>query len=73
MNNIHLTSIAYADNICLLASSKKDLELMAKECIAGFLAAALETGLDKTFSTSTTLTKRHFEKLMDTRSLEPRK
>ena len=26
MDNIHLTSIAYADDICLLASSKKDLE-----------------------------------------------
>ena len=54
MDNIHLTSIAYADDICLLASSKKDLELMVKECIEGFLEAGLETGLDKTFWTSST-------------------
>ena len=54
MDNIHLTSTAYADDMCLLASSIKDLELMVKECIAGFLAAGLETGLDKTFWTSTT-------------------
>ena len=54
MDNIHLTSIAYADDICLLASSKKDLELMVKECIDGFLAAGLETGLDKAFWTSST-------------------
>ena len=54
LDNIHLTSIAYADDICLLASSKKDLELMVKECIDGFLAAGLETGLDKTFWTSST-------------------
>ena len=54
MDNIHLTSIAYADDICLLASSKKVLELMVKECIDGFLVAGLETGLDETFWTSTT-------------------
>ena len=48
MDNIHLTSIAYADDIWLLASSKKDLEFMVKECIDGFLAAGLEKGLDKT-------------------------
>ena len=52
IDNIHLTSIAYADDICLLASSKKELELVVKECIDGFLAAGLETGLDKTFWTS---------------------
>ena len=64
MDNIHLTSIAYADDICLLASNKKDLELMVKECIDidGFLAAGLETGLDKTFWTSTTRSERHFER-----------
>ena len=49
MDNIHLKSIAYADDICLLAFSRKDLELMVKECIGGFLAAGLETGLDKNF------------------------
>ena len=54
MDNIHFTSIAYADDMCLLASSIKDLELRVKECIAGFLAACLETGLDKTFWTITT-------------------
>ena len=53
LDNIHLTSIAYADDICFLASSKKDLELMVKEGIDGFLAAGLETGFYKTFWTST--------------------
>ena len=51
-----LTSIAYADDNCLLASNKKDLEIMVKGCIECFLAAGLETGLDKTFWTSTTRT-----------------
>ena len=39
-----------ADDICLLASSKKDLELMVKECIDSFLDAGLETGLDKLYA-----------------------
>ena len=47
MDSMYLTSIAYADDIFLLASGQKDLELMVKECIAGFFAAGLETGLDK--------------------------
>ena len=50
MDNTHFTSIAHADDICLLASSKKDLELMVKECIDGSQAAGLETVLDKTFT-----------------------
>ena len=44
--------LLHADDICPLASSKKDLERMVKECTAGFQAAGLETGLDKTFWTS---------------------
>ena len=40
MDNSHLTSIAYADDICFLASSRKDLELIAKECIVGWKATA---------------------------------
>ena len=42
IDNIHLRSIAYADDICLFASSNEDLELVVKECIAGFLTADLE-------------------------------
>ena len=38
---------------CLPASNKKDFELMVKECIAGFSAASLETGMNKAFWTST--------------------
>ena len=45
---LHFTSIACADGSCPLASSKEDLELMERECIAGFEAAGLETGMDKT-------------------------
>ena len=41
LDNVHLTSIAYADDICLLASSKKDFELMVKECIEGFFGGRL--------------------------------
>ena len=46
MDNIDLTRIVYADDICLLASSK-DLELMVRECGDGFEAASLETGMNK--------------------------
>ena len=53
MDNVPLVSTAHADDICLLASSKEDLELMARECIAAFEAAGLETGMGNTFWTST--------------------
>ena len=36
MDNIDLTNIAYADDICLLASCRNDLEVMVKECTAGY-------------------------------------
>ena len=52
MDNAAVTSIAYADDICLLASSKEDLETMIKDCMKGFEEAVLETGLNKTFWTS---------------------
>ena len=63
-DNIHITSIAHGDDICLLASSNnKDLELMVRERIAGSMAAGLETGLDKNFlDQHDTLTKRHSER-----------
>ena len=47
-DNIYITNIAYADDISLLAPCKEDLELMEKECIAGFDAAGLEIGMNKT-------------------------
>ena len=53
MGDIYLASIAYANDICLLASNQNDLQLMVKECIAGYKASGLETGMDKTFWTST--------------------
>ena len=64
MDNIHLTSTAYADDMCLLASSIKDLELKVKECIAGFLAAGLGNGFGQNLlDQHDTLTERHFERL----------
>ena len=51
-----MTCIAYADDICLFASSKAALETMISDCIRGFEKAGLSTGLDKTFWTSTSCT-----------------
>ena len=52
MDDIYFAGIAYAEDICLLALKQRDLELIVTECIAGFEATGLETGMNKTFWTS---------------------
>ena len=51
----HEYGLLNVDDIWLLVSrkQKQGLELMVRECIAGFEDALLETGTDKTFWTST--------------------
>ena len=62
MDNLHLTSIAYADDICLLVSSTKDLELI-KECIDRFLARRLGNGIGQNLlDEHNTRTERHSER-----------
>ena len=47
-----LSAILYADDVILLSSSRKDLELMISEVIAGFSVVGLETSTEKSHWTS---------------------
>ena len=53
MDNIHLMSTVHAGDICLAASNNKIPCSLVKECFACFEAAGVQTGMDKTFLTST--------------------
>ena len=46
-SGLYISAICYADDIILLSSSKKDLELMISEVIDAFLRVGLEVGTDK--------------------------
>ena len=48
MDDFWLPAVGYADDVILLAKSKRDAEAMLHDCIAAFSDAGLEIGMEKT-------------------------